>query len=47
MLAVEIPSPWGLLLIRFGGDGAPDPGVILSTTWLVALVCVGAGSPGT
>ena len=47
MLTVGILSPWGWLLIRLGGDGAPDPGVIPSTTWLVALVCIGAGGPGT
>ena len=47
VLAVGIPSPWGFPRFGIGGKGTPGPGVIPSTTWLVALVCIGAGGPGT
>lgn len=47
VLTVGVPYLWGWLLIGFGGDEAPDPAVLPSTTWLVALVCTGAGDPGT
>ena len=47
LLTVRFPCPWGWLLIGFREGGAPVPGVIPYTTWLVTLVCKGAGGPST
>ena len=47
LLTVRFPCPWRWLLIGFRGGGAPVRGMIPSTTWLVALECIGAGGPST
>ena len=46
LVADGFPCPWGWLLVRFGAVGAPCPGVIPSSTPLIALVHIGAGGPG-